>query len=50
MAEARKRHRSGEAAGEADLDNSLEDDVLTDPEAHHEDEERVMLTPPPTER
>ena len=54
MAEARKRHRSGEAAaraaGEADLDNSLEDDVLPDPEAHHEDEERVMLTPPPTER
>ena len=54
MAKARKRHRSGEAAaraaGKADLDNSLEDDVLPDPEAHHEDEERVMLTPPPTER
>lgn len=49
MAEARKRYRkSGEA--DSDLDNSLEDDVLLDPEAHHEDEERVMLIPPPTER
>ena len=34
----------------ADWDNSLEEEVLPDPEANQEDEERVMVTLMMTER